>query len=228
MNLLLHGIEDFVSSAATRCATPSFTTRHRRAGHLRLRASPIPPFSLEQWGRELWEKRPVGPRLCRAAHRQQRRLAWVQHMVKSMAAGTGRMAVVLPQGALFRGGVEGRSAATCWRRPDRGGDRPGAQPVLRHRAGGLHPGAAPTQAGARGQGADRRCVVAFRKGRAQNFLEPEHGATILGWVQAFADVEDRARVVSLDEIKPPKTGRSTSRAMCCRPLGRTSRRWTRP
>ena len=32
----------------------------------------------------------------------------------------------------------------------------------------------------------------FRKGRAQNFLELEHAATILGWVQAFADVADRA------------------------------------
>ncbi len=34
--------------------------------------------------------------------------AWVQHMVASMAEGSGRMAVVLPQGALFRGGVEGQ------------------------------------------------------------------------------------------------------------------------
>ena len=34
--------------------------------------------------------------------------AWVQHMVASMAAGTGRMAVVLPQGALFRKSAEGR------------------------------------------------------------------------------------------------------------------------
>ena len=33
--------------------------------------------------------------------------AWVQHMVKSMADSTGRMAVVLPQGALFRKGAEG-------------------------------------------------------------------------------------------------------------------------
>jgi type I restriction enzyme M protein len=41
----------------------------------------------------------------------------------------------------------------------------------------------------------------FRKGRAQNFLDPEHAATILGWVQAFADVPDRARVVSVEEIK---------------------------
>jgi type I restriction enzyme M protein len=40
----------------------------------------------------------------------------------------------------------------------------------------------------------------FRKGRAQNFLEPQHAAVILGWVQAFAGVADRARVVTTDEI----------------------------
>ena len=41
----------------------------------------------------------------------------------------------------------------------------------------------------------------YRKGRAQNFLDPEHAAEILGWVHGFEDVKDRARVVSLDEIK---------------------------
>ena len=40
----------------------------------------------------------------------------------------------------------------------------------------------------------------YRKGRAQNYLDPEHGATILAWVRAFEDVEDRARVVTLQEI----------------------------
>jgi len=40
----------------------------------------------------------------------------------------------------------------------------------------------------------------FRKDRAQNYLEAEHAAQILGWVQGFQDVEDRARVVSLEEI----------------------------
>lgn len=40
----------------------------------------------------------------------------------------------------------------------------------------------------------------FRKGRAQNFLDPEHVATIHQWVQDFADVEDRARVVTVEEI----------------------------
>jgi type I restriction enzyme M protein len=81
--------------------------------------------------------------------------AWVQHMVKSMAAEvTGRMAVVLPQGALFRKGAEGgRFARSCWRWTDRGGHRPGAQPVLRHRPRRLHSRAAPEEARQRA----RRC-----------------------------------------------------------------------
>jgi type I restriction enzyme M protein len=33
-------------------------------------------------------------------------MAWVQHMVKSMKRKTGRLAVVLPYGALFRKGTE--------------------------------------------------------------------------------------------------------------------------
>jgi len=41
----------------------------------------------------------------------------------------------------------------------------------------------------------------YRKGRAQNFLEPEHGRTILGWYQGFTNVPDRTRVVTLSEIK---------------------------
>jgi type I restriction enzyme M protein len=41
----------------------------------------------------------------------------------------------------------------------------------------------------------------FRKGHAQNFLDPEHAQEIVDWVCGFADVEDRAKVVSLAEIK---------------------------
>jgi type I restriction enzyme M protein len=41
----------------------------------------------------------------------------------------------------------------------------------------------------------------FRKGRAQNFLDPGHTGQIVSWYRAFEDVEDRAKVVSLEEIK---------------------------
>jgi len=41
----------------------------------------------------------------------------------------------------------------------------------------------------------------FKRGRAQNYLEPEHAAEVLGWYRAYDDVKDAVRVVSLDEIK---------------------------
>ncbi len=40
----------------------------------------------------------------------------------------------------------------------------------------------------------------FRKGRAQNFLELEHAEQIVAWAHAFADVDDRAKVVTLEEV----------------------------
>lgn len=41
----------------------------------------------------------------------------------------------------------------------------------------------------------------FRKGRAQNFLDDNHASKIVAWYHAFEDVENRAKVVSLSEIK---------------------------
>ena len=41
----------------------------------------------------------------------------------------------------------------------------------------------------------------FRKGRAQNYLDPEHANQILEWTQKFEDVPNRARVVSLKDIE---------------------------
>ena len=41
----------------------------------------------------------------------------------------------------------------------------------------------------------------FRKGRAQNYLDSVHGEQIVKWYQAFENVENCAKVISLDEIK---------------------------
>jgi type I restriction enzyme M protein len=40
----------------------------------------------------------------------------------------------------------------------------------------------------------------FRKGRAQNYLDPEHASQILTWVQQYQSVPDKARLVTLEEI----------------------------
>ena len=202
MNLLLHGLEDFSIERGDTLRNPVFTDP---AGGLATFDCVIanPPFSLQGWGREIWESDPWGRAFAGLPTDNSGDFAWVQHMVKSMAQGSGRMAVVLPQGALFRGGVEGQIRQVLL-------EQDLIETVI---------GLAPNLFYGTGLAAcililknrkiperkDKVLIVdaseLYRKGRAQNFLDPEHAAEILGWVQGFEDVKDRARVVSLDEIK---------------------------
>jgi type I restriction enzyme M protein len=41
----------------------------------------------------------------------------------------------------------------------------------------------------------------MRKGRAQNYLDPEHADQISAWTKQFEDVPDRTRVVALSQIE---------------------------
>jgi type I restriction enzyme M protein len=66
----------------------------------------------------------------------------------------------------------------------------------------------------------------LRRSQAQNVLEPEHATQIDGWVQAFADVEDRARVVCLEEVEQEGWSLNISR-YDLPPSGLTSRRYPR-
>src|SRR5262249_26147485 len=135
-----------------------------------------PPFSLERWGEELWIKDPYGRNIAGVPPRTSGDYAWVQHMLCSMAPRAGRMAVVLPHGALFRMGVEGQIRRTIlvydmvgagiglWRNLFYGTGLAACILVFRAQ-----------------KAADRQGRVLFidgsrlyLKGRNQNTLEPEH------------------------------------------------------
>ena len=130
-------------------------------------------------------------------------LAWVQHMIKSMKPGSGRMSVVLPHGALFRKGAEGRIRQTL------------IESDLLEAVIGLGSNIFYGTSLA-------ACILVFRNkktdskknkvlfidasdqirvGRAQNFLEPGHVNIIYNWYSNFTDVENHVKVASLDEIK---------------------------
>ena len=203
MNLVLHGIEDFQIAREDTLRNPAFTDG---AGGLANFDCVIanPPFSLKDWGRDIWENDPWGRTQYGLPPDNYGDYAFVQHMIASMAeGGSSRMAVVLPQGALFRKSAEGKIReallkedlieAVIGMAPNLfyGTGLAGCVVVLR-----------------RNKPAERKNKVLiidaqslFRKGRAQNFLDPEHGEQIVEWFQSFEDVEDRAKVVSLDEIK---------------------------
>ncbi len=108
MNLLLHGIDDFAIAQGDTLRQPAFVDP--ATGGLASFDCVVanPPFSLEQWGREIWESDPWGRAFAGIPTDSSGDYAFVQHMIKSMAPVSGRMAVVLPQGALFRGGIEGQ------------------------------------------------------------------------------------------------------------------------
>ena len=50
-----------------------------------------------------------------------------------------------------------------------------------------------------------------RKGRAQNFFDPEHAQQIANWVKEFTDVESKASVVDLVDVEAEDWTLSVSR-----------------
>ena len=120
-----------------------------------------------------------------------------------MAEDTGRMAVVLPQGALFRKGAEGRIRRALLEQ-DLIEAVIGLAPNIFYGTG-LAP-AVVTLRRAKLRGRRGRVIVIdasslFRKGRAQSFLDPAHADQIVEWVRRFRDVENRAKVVSTEDIE---------------------------
>jgi len=67
-----------------------------------------PPFSLEKWGQETAGDDPFKRFRRGVPPRTKADYAFILHMVETMKPGTGRMAVVVPHGVLFRGAAEGK------------------------------------------------------------------------------------------------------------------------
>lgn len=204
MNLVLHGIEDFQIAREDTLRNPAFTDSS--TGGIATFDCVIanPPFSLKEWGRDIWEADPWGRAMYGIPPESYGDYAFVQHMIASMApAGKSRMAVVLPQGALFRKAAEGRIRESLLKEdmieaviglaPNLfyGTSLAGCVVILRRKK--------PAKRKNKVMIIDASSI--FRRGRAQNFLDPEHGEQIVKWFKKFEDVEDRAKVVSLDEIE---------------------------
>lgn len=106
MNLYLHGVEGFEIKRGDTFREPKLLDD---TGRLRKFDVVIanPPFSLQNWGADGWAKDPYKRALGGVVPPAKNGdWAWIQHMVSTMKAGTGRVGVVMPHGALFRGGKE--------------------------------------------------------------------------------------------------------------------------
>lgn len=201
MNMFLHGIEDFQIVRGDTLRSPAFYDGDELANFDCVIANP--PFSLKKWGDDLWASDPFGRNFAGVPPTGNGDLAWVQHMVKSMAYPHGRIAVVLPHGALFRKGREGQIRKKL------------IEMNILEAVIGLGPNIF--------YGATlAACILVFRAnkpkekegkilfidaadqvrvGRAQNFLEAIHIEEIFKWYTEFKTVENYASIANLKEIE---------------------------
>lgn len=199
MNMFLHGIEDFEIYRGDTLRNPAFFS----ADGLKTFDCVIanPPFSLDDWGSENWANDPYGRNIAGVPPKGNGDMAWVQHMIKSMNS-TGRMTVVLPHGALFRKGAEGRIREALLK-----------QDLLEAVIGlgsNIFYGtqlAACVMVFKQRKPTDRKGKVLFidgseqvRVGRAQNFLEPEHVKQIFEWYSHFENIPNYVKVATLEDI----------------------------
>lgn len=202
MNLLLHGIEDFSIIREDTLRAPAFHSGNRLAQFDCVVANP--PFSLKKWGHQEWVADPWGRNaLGGVPPTGYADWAWVQHMIASADPESGRIAVVLPQGALFRQGAEARIRTEVLRK-DLVEAVIGLGPNLFYGTG-LAPCVLILRMTKQPQHANQVLVInaehLHKKGRNQNTLETKHAGQILEAYEQYQDVEDLARVVDLDEIE---------------------------
>lgn len=105
MNLFLHGAREFKVVQGDTLQDPKFI--HHGAIQKFDCVLANPPFGLSKWGAETFEVDQWGRNIWGCPSDSSADYAWLQHMVSSMCPGSGRCAVVMPQGVLFHGGKEG-------------------------------------------------------------------------------------------------------------------------
>lgn len=201
MNMFLHGVEDFQIARGDTLRSPTFFDADGLQTFDCVIANP--PFSLKEWGADLWANDPHGRNIAGVPPKGNGDMAWVQHMIQSMKPRTGRMAVVLPHGALFRKAAEGKIRKALLEKD------------LLEAVIGLGPNifygtqlAACIMVFQSEKSVDRRNKVVFidasdqiRTGRAQNFLEPKHVERIHDWYAKGEDVENHVKVATMSDIE---------------------------
>lgn len=100
MNLYLNGVEDFSIACGDTLRNPAFID----GSHLRTFDMVLanPPYSIKAWDRAAFEHDKWGRNFLGTPPQGRADYAFIQHILKSMDENTGRCAILLPHGVLFR------------------------------------------------------------------------------------------------------------------------------
>jgi len=211
MNLFLHGASDFNIMQGDTLRNPKILAGGDIAKFDCVIANP--PFSLEKWGSVEWSNDKYGRNIWGTPSDSCGDYAWIQHMIKSMASGNSRMAVVMPQGVLFRGGEEGSIREKLVK-----SDKIEAIVTLGDKlfyGTGLSPcflilrNLKPAEHSARVLMIDATKILTQK--RAQNILIEADVDRIYELYRNYEDVEDFAKVVTLDDIAQKEYNLSPNR-----------------
>lgn len=200
MNLFLHGASDFNIMQGDTLRDPKILAGGEIAKFDCVIANP--PFSLEKWGSIEWSSDKYSRNIWGTPSDSCGDYAWIQHMIKSMAGGNSRMAVVMPQGVLFRGNEEGNIREKLVK-----SDKIEAIVTLGDKlfyGTGLSPcfliirNLKPAEHSARVLMIDATKILTQK--RAQNILEQKDVDRIYDLYNNYENVEDFSKVVTLEEI----------------------------
>ena len=200
MNMLLHGLPDARIEKGDTIRGPKLVDEGELLLYDRVIANP--PFSLDEWGRDVAESDGYGRFRFGVPPKTKGDLAFVQHMV-AVLNGAGRLGVVMPHGVLFRGAAEGRIRRGLLEE-DLFEAVIGLAPNLFYGTGIP----ASVLVLNRAKLEERRGKVLFvdasgefEEGSNQNRLRDRDIERITGTFHAWTDVEKYARVVPLAEIE---------------------------
>ena len=201
MNLFLHGARDFNIIQGDTLRQPGFLER----GSLKTFDCVIanPPFSLKNWGADVFVSDPYGRNIYGCPSNSCGDWAWLQHMIKSMNPRTGRCAVILPQGVLFHGGKDGEMRQKLV-------ESDKLEAVITFVGGvfystGVSACALILDNNKAAAHKNKICMIdastIYTPKRAQNIMSDSDVETVYNLYSNYADVVEKCKVVTLDEIK---------------------------
>jgi len=107
MNMFLHGIDNHKLEWGDTIRNPLLLDENGGLKHFDVVVA-NPPFSLEKWGHEGADGDPHARFRRGVPPKSKGDYAFILHMIETLKPKTGRMAVVVPHGVLFRGSAEGK------------------------------------------------------------------------------------------------------------------------
>jgi len=200
MNLYLHGALDFKVTQGDTLRSPNYMYR----GSLMTFDCCIanPPFGLSKWGADAFATDIYGRNIWGCPSDSNADFAWLQHLVKSMNPKTGRCTVILPQGVLFHGGKEGEIRKQLI-------ESDKLEAVITF-VGGLFYGAGVSACvlclnNNKPEAHKRKVLLIdgseiYTAQRAQNIMTEENVEEAYSLYTGYADVVDRSKVVTIEEI----------------------------